>query len=60
MIGETTGGKLIAGHTGGGPGSAVAVYHRLDRATGTAAAYKAGSDDAAVESACIALLRTRA
>ena len=32
MIGETTGGELIAGHTGGGPGSAVAVYHRLDQA----------------------------
>ena len=33
MIGETTGGALIAGHTGGGPGSAVAVYHRLDQLT---------------------------
>lgn len=59
MIGETTGGDLIAGHTGGGPGSAVAVYHRLDRSTGTAAAYKAGGDDASVEDACVALLRTR-
>ena len=42
MIGETTGGELIAGHTGGGPGSAVAVYHRLDKPTGTAAAFEAG------------------
>ena len=57
MIGETTAGALIAGHTGGGPGSAVAVYHRLDRPTGTAAAFKAGGDDAAVESACVTLLR---
>jgi CubicO group peptidase (beta-lactamase class C family) len=59
MIGETTGGALIAGHTGGGPGSAVAVYHRLDQPTGTAAAYEAGGDDAAVEGACVTLLRTR-
>lgn len=57
MIGETTGGELIAGHTGGGPGSAVAVYHRLDRLTGTAAAFEAGGDDAAVEDACVTLLR---
>ena len=59
MIGETTGGALIAGHTGGGPGSAVAVYHRLDQPTGTAATFKAGGDDAAVESACVTLLRNR-
>jgi hypothetical protein len=59
MIGETTGGALIAGHTGGGPGSAVAVYHRLDQPTGTAAAYQAGGDDAVVEDACVTLLRTR-
>lgn len=59
MIGETTGGELIAGHTGGGPGSAVAVYHRLDQPIGTAAAYKAGGDDAAVEGACVTLLRIR-
>jgi hypothetical protein len=50
---------LIAGHTGGGPGSAVAVYHRLDRPAGTAAAFAAGGDDASVEGACVALLRTR-
>jgi CubicO group peptidase (beta-lactamase class C family) len=59
MIGETTGGALIAGHTGGGPGSAVAVYHRLDQPTGTAAAFEAGGGDAAVEGACVTLLRTR-
>ena len=59
MIGETTAGELIAGHTGGGPGSAIAIYHRLDRPTGTGAAYKAGGDDAAVEGACVILLRTR-
>jgi CubicO group peptidase (beta-lactamase class C family) len=59
MIGETTGGEMIAGHTGGGPGSAVAVYHRLDQPTSTAAAFAAGSDDAPVEGACVSLLRTR-
>lgn len=46
-------------HDRGGPGSAVAVYHRLDRRAGTAAACKAGGDDAAVEGACVTLLRTR-
>lgn len=59
MIGETTTGELIAGHTGGGPGSAVAVYHRLDQPTGTAAAFATGGDDASVEGACVAQLRTR-
>jgi hypothetical protein len=59
MIGETTGGELIAGHTGGGPGSAIAVYHRLDQLTGTSAAFRAGGDDAVVENTCMTLLRTR-
>jgi CubicO group peptidase (beta-lactamase class C family) len=56
MIGETTSGELIAGHTGGGPGSAVAVYHRLDRPTGTAAAFEPGGLDATVEATCVGLL----
>ncbi len=58
MIGETTGGELIAGHTGGGPGSVVAVYHRLDQPMGTAAAFEAGGEDASVEGVCVSLLRT--
>jgi CubicO group peptidase (beta-lactamase class C family) len=57
MIGETTNGDLIAGHTGGGPGSAVAVYHRLDRPAGTAAAFEPCGVDATVEAACVTLLR---
>jgi CubicO group peptidase (beta-lactamase class C family) len=57
MIGETTGGELIAGHTGGGPGSAIAVYHRLDSATGTAVAFEPDGRDATVEEACVDLLR---
>jgi CubicO group peptidase (beta-lactamase class C family) len=56
MIGETTSGALIAGHTGGGPGSAVAVYHRLDSPAGTAAAFEAGGADAGVEGTCVNLL----
>lgn len=56
MIGETTRGDLIAGHTGGGPGSVVAVYHRLDRPSGTAAAFEADGTDAAVEGTCVSLL----
>lgn len=57
MIGETTGGELIAGHTGGGPGSTIAVYHRLDSPTGTAAAFEPDGTDATVEEACVDLLR---
>lgn len=56
MIGETTSGELIAGHTGGGPGSAVAVYHRLDKPTGTAAAFEPNGADATVEATCVGLL----
>jgi hypothetical protein len=56
MIGETTGGELIAGDTGGGPGSAVAVYHRLDKPTGTAAAFEPDGTDATVEATCVDLL----
>lgn len=56
MIGETTSGQVIAGHTGGGPGSAVAVYHRLDKPTGTAAAFEPTGTDATVEATCAGLL----
>jgi CubicO group peptidase (beta-lactamase class C family) len=56
MIGETTTGELIAGHTGGGPGSAVAVYHRLDKPIGTAAAFQPEEIEATVEAICVGLL----
>jgi CubicO group peptidase (beta-lactamase class C family) len=56
MIGETTSGEVIAGHTGGGPGSAIAVYHRLDKPTGTAAAFEPNGTDATVEATCAGLL----
>jgi CubicO group peptidase (beta-lactamase class C family) len=57
MIGETHGGELTTGHTGVGPGSTVAVYHRLDKATGTAAAFEPSGTEANVERACVSLLR---
>jgi hypothetical protein len=56
MIGETTSGELIAGHAGGSPGSAVAVYHRLDKPTGTSAAFGPEGTDATVEATCVGLL----
>ena len=56
MIGETTSGELIADHTGGGPGSAVAVYHYLDKPAGTTAAFEPEGTDAAVEASCVGLL----
>ena len=56
MIGETNDGAVIVGHTGGGPGSAVAVYHRLDRPSGTAAAFEPEGTDATVEATCVGLL----
>ena len=56
MIGKTTSGERIAGHTGGGPGSAIAVYHRLDKPTGTAAAFEPEGIDATVEATCVGLL----
>ncbi len=59
MIGETSSGVLIAGHTGGGPGSVVAVYHRLDRSAGTAAAFEADGDDGIIEGTCVRLLEQR-
>jgi len=57
MIGNTTGGASIAGHTGGGPGSVVAVYHRLDTGSAvTAATFDAGGIEGTVETACVTML----
>ena len=56
MIGETTSGELSAGHTGGGTGSAVTVCHRLDKPTGTVAAFEPEGTDATVEATCVGLL----
>jgi hypothetical protein len=57
MIGNVKGGPLLAGHTGGGPGSVMAVYHRLDAGRAvTAATFEAGGEDGTVETACVGLL----
>ena len=56
MIGETTSGEVIAGHADDGQVDAVAIYHRLDKPTGTAAAFEPNGTDATVEAACAGLL----
>ena len=57
MIGDIAGGDRFAGHTGGGPGSVVAVYHALSGGPArTAAIFLPGDDQGAVESGCFALL----
>ncbi|MBS0520859.1 MAG: beta-lactamase family protein [Proteobacteria bacterium] len=54
MTGIVTGGRTIAGHTGGGPGSVIAVYHLLSsRPHRTVAAYAEGDDQGVVERSCI-------
>jgi CubicO group peptidase (beta-lactamase class C family) len=54
MCGDLPGGACIAGHTGGGPGSAIAVYRRCDRqATRTGAAFLSQEGSGAVERTAI-------
>jgi CubicO group peptidase (beta-lactamase class C family) len=58
MISGTVEGNRLAGHTGVGPGSVIAVFHSLSsRGTRTAAAFSPGSDPGVVESRCATLLR---
>jgi CubicO group peptidase (beta-lactamase class C family) len=55
MTGAVTGGAVLAGHTGAGPGSVVAVYHALGSTPArTAAAFTLGSDQGVVEDRCAA------
>ena len=57
MTGETTGGSMVAGHTGGGPGSTIAVYRGLDQgASRTAAFFRTDGDQAPTEEEAFALL----
>jgi CubicO group peptidase (beta-lactamase class C family) len=50
MSGITAGGHKVIGHTGGGPGSVIAVYHQPDTAPPfTAAAFALGDDPGRVE-----------
>jgi CubicO group peptidase (beta-lactamase class C family) len=56
MCGESEGGRHFAGHTGGGPGSVIAVYRRLASGTsGSAAAFLAGGTPGQVERAAFGL-----
>jgi hypothetical protein len=56
LAGTTTFGTRVAGHTGKGPGSVIAVYHALGQGP-TAAAFTTGDDPASVEHAAFAALR---
>jgi CubicO group peptidase (beta-lactamase class C family) len=55
MSGTVDGGALLTGHTGGGPGSVIAVY-RGPSPNRTAAAFAPGEDQGAVEQTCVRLL----
>jgi|SoimicMinimDraft_4_1059732.scaffolds.fasta_scaffold665083_1 hypothetical protein len=58
LIGTTALETRVAGHTGKGPGSVIAVYHAVDRTPpATAAAFTAGDDPGSVEHAAFAALR---
>jgi CubicO group peptidase (beta-lactamase class C family) len=56
MVGTVAGGASIAGHTGGGPGSVIAVYHDPISGRGTAAAFSPGDDQGLVEHVAAGLL----
>ena len=53
MSGGIIGGATMTGHTGGGPGSAIAAYRSSAR---TAAAFSPGEDPGPVEYRCVLLL----
>lgn len=57
MMAKTRGGLRVAGHTGGGPGSAIAVYRtrHLERCI-TAAAFSPGDNAIVVETAVVSAL----
>ncbi len=53
MIGGVEGDMTIAGHTGGGPGSVIAVYHLAHGQPRTAATFSPVNDDGDVERRCV-------
>jgi CubicO group peptidase (beta-lactamase class C family) len=58
MTGETTSGLRVGGHTGGGPGSTIAVYRSLvDAGSGTAAFFRTSEDEAKTEEGAFRLLK---
>ena len=60
MCPPTPGGWIAAGHTGGGPGSSVAVYRRMDGVQRTAATFETTEGDGPVETLAWRLLETGA
>ncbi|WP_201836674.1 serine hydrolase domain-containing protein [Microvirga zambiensis] len=58
MTGQTTGGLKVVGHTGGGPGSTIAVYRKQEQGnTQTAAYFRTSENEACTEEEAFALLR---
>ena len=58
MTGETTSGLKVGGHTGGGPGSTIAVYRDLGGAKPRAAAFfRMSEDEAKTEEGAFRLLK---
>jgi hypothetical protein len=58
MTGETTSGLKVGGHTGGGPGSTIAVYRGLrDAKPRTAAFFRTSEDEAKTEEGAFRLLK---
>ena len=58
MIGETTRGLTVAGHTGGGPGSTIAVYRNLNQGlTRTAAFFRTSEDQTPTEEGAFEVLK---
>lgn len=55
MCGETTAGS-VAGHTGGGPGSTIAVYRALSASGRTAAAFRTAENQGITEGQALGLL----
>ncbi|MHC8314074.1 serine hydrolase domain-containing protein [Pseudomonas sp. LB3P31] len=57
MHGPVEGGRILSGHTGGGPGSVVAVYRSVCAAQiTTCAVFSDGADEGAVEAEAVRLL----
>lgn len=58
MTGETTSGLKVSGHTGGGPGSTIAVYRDLGGSVArTAAFFRTSEDEAKTEEGAFRLLK---
>ncbi|WP_201864502.1 serine hydrolase domain-containing protein [Microvirga soli] len=58
MTGETTSALKVAGHTGGGPGSTIAVYRDLGGSTARTAAFvRTSEDEAKTEEGAFRLLK---